>query len=113
MTVAVCIQCGAIKHGALTACRDCGFEPTENEDKANSMIASDHFLSRFRLDAIASDIRDGQPITYPQDSVDNFIKLLEERPNLEAKTGWYVLGCLGVLVLLVISIVIAVCYVAG
>jgi len=32
MTVAVCIQCGAIKHGAWTSCPECSSEPTDRSD---------------------------------------------------------------------------------
>ena len=82
MTVAVCIKCGAIKHGALTPCPDCRFTPEENEDKAKAMIVTDHFLSQADLEQIGERIKTGQPVKYPGEAVQEFIRQLEENPNI-------------------------------
>jgi hypothetical protein len=113
VTIAVCIECGSIKHGALNPCTKCDYTPTDNESKARSMIVTDHFLSRSDLDGIAERIRNGQPITYPQEAVDDFIKMFEENPNIEGEAGRFIYGCFAVIGLVVIAIVIAVFYFAS
>jgi len=75
VTIAVCIKCGAIKHGALTPCSECRFTPEENEDKAKSMIATDHHLSEEDLEQIGQRIRAGQPVAYPKEAVADYIRL--------------------------------------
>ena len=113
MTVAICITCGSIKHGALTPCRHCGFTPDDNESKAKSMIVTDHFLSKDDLDGIGERIRNGLPVTYPQDALDDYIKMFEENPNMEAMAGRFAFGCFASAALIVIAIVVAVWYFAS
>jgi len=113
MTVAVCIECGSIKHGALNPCTKCNFTPSDSEAKARSMIVTDHFLSRSDLDGIAERIRTGQLVTYPQEAVDDYIKMFEENPNLQREAGRFIYGCFAVVALVVVAVVIAVFYFAS
>lgn len=53
MTHAICIKCGAGKFGALSACPDCHYEPVLTEDRARSMLLSDHHYPYPQLDAAA------------------------------------------------------------
>ena len=112
MTVAVCIECGAIKHGALNPCTECNFVPDDNEAKARSMIVTDHFLSRSDLDGTSERIRSGQPVTYPQQAVDDYIKMFEENPNMEREAGRFIYGCIAVIATLVVAIIAAAIYFA-
>ncbi len=112
MTVAVGIKCGAIKHGALNPCPECSFAPNDNEAKARSMIVTDHFLSRSDLDGIAERIRNGQPVTYPQDAVDDYIKMFEDNPIIDREAGRFIYGCFAVVAILVAAIIAAVLYFA-
>jgi hypothetical protein len=77
MTIAVCIRCGARKHGALTPCGGCGFDPAENLDKARSMILTDHFLAETDLDGIGERIRTGLPVNYPEEAVAEYVAMFE------------------------------------
>lgn len=43
MKTAICIQCGAAKRHPTAACKECGFEPRSDEDKAKSIILSLHY----------------------------------------------------------------------
>ena len=106
MTVAVCIECGSNKRGALTPCTKCRFIPSDNEDKARSMIVTDHFLARADLDGISKRIRNGQPVTYPQEAVDSYIKLFEENPDPEREAGRFIYGCFAVVALMIIVIAV-------
>lgn len=112
MTVAVCIECGAIKHGALNPCPECNFAPDDNEAKARSMIVTDHFLSRPDLDGISERIRNGQPVTYPQEAVDDYVKMFEENPNMEREAGRFIYGCFAVVAFVVVAVIAAVFYFA-
>ena len=112
MTVAVCIECGAIKHGALNPCSECNFAPDDNEAKARSMIVTDHFLSRSDLDGISERIRNGQPVTYPQDAVDDYIKMFEENRNMDREAGRFIYGCFAVVAIVVVAVIAAVFYFA-
>jgi hypothetical protein len=79
VTVAICIKCGERKHGALTVCPRCRFDPTDTVDRAKSMIVTDHFLSVEDLHGIGERIRSGQSVTYPQDAIDEYAKLFKEQ----------------------------------
>ncbi len=94
MTVAVCIRCGEMKHGALTPCPECGFDPEEDEDRAKAMIVTDHFLPIEELETVAERIKSGEPVIYPEDTVKQFTQTLEENPDLLKpaflNVGWLV-----------------------
>jgi hypothetical protein len=104
MTVALCIRCGAMKHGALTPCNDCGFDPDENEDKAKAMVLTDHFLPREELEAIAGRIKSGQPVIYPEEAVKEFIRTFEENPDI-LKPGYFNIGCSVAIVVIIAALV--------
>ena len=103
MTLAICIKCGGTKQGALTSCRDCGFDPEDSEDKARSMIATDHFLSHEDLADIGERIRTGQPVHYPEDAVAKLLLEFEEGADKFPKM--LVFGGLGLTLLLVVLMV--------
>ena len=84
MTVAVCIRCGATKGGALTFCTNCQLCPEENEDKAKSMILTDHFMPKENLLKIGRRIESGQPIPYPEELVRGYIEFFEKIPDLDS-----------------------------
>lgn len=77
MTVAICIRCGSKKHGALTPCPKCSFNPTENTDKAKAMILTDHLQSVEDLERIAERIRTGQSVVYPEEVVAEYKRAFE------------------------------------
>jgi hypothetical protein len=65
-----------MKHGALTPCQQCNFDPSENADKARAMILTDHYLPKEELAKIAERIRAGQSVVYPEEAVRNYMELL-------------------------------------
>jgi hypothetical protein len=67
MTVAVCLKCGAIKHGAFTPCLECGHEPDDHEDLIKHLLVTDHYLSRQQIEAVSKHIREGKPVSFPPD----------------------------------------------
>jgi hypothetical protein len=77
MTLATCLRCGASKLGAFTPCPDCGFDPASSEDKAKSVLLSDHHLSAEELRAVGERIRAGQPVEFPAEQVAGYVAGIE------------------------------------
>jgi hypothetical protein len=67
MTVAVCLKCGAFKHGAWTPCPACQFLPNDDESLTRHMLASDHHHDPEGLKAISERVKAGQPVEVPED----------------------------------------------
>ena len=61
MTVAVCVRCGAIKHGAFNYCKACGMRPETETDAAYSLALTDHYFSAAVLNKISTDMLSGKP----------------------------------------------------
>lgn len=60
MTLAICWKCGAQKIGALTLCAHCGAIPASSNDKAISILFSDHYRTASDLDALGRSIAVGE-----------------------------------------------------
>jgi hypothetical protein len=71
-----------MKHGALTPCGNCGFDPSEPEDKAKAMILTDHWLSEGHLEQIAALLRSGREPKYPEDALVKYEQMFTENPDL-------------------------------
>ena len=69
MTVAVCIRCGAMKFGAWTECKTCGYEPKTCIDRAKSLIAADHYFPHEYLKGAASRLRQGYPLIFSDEQI--------------------------------------------
>jgi hypothetical protein len=81
MTVAICLRCGARKHGAWTRCPDCGFLPEDDEDLARSILVSDHVLDGTGLDDVSRRIQEGQPVGFDPDEVDAIVAEVRVNPD--------------------------------
>ena len=94
--MALCIKCGHKKLGTWTPCRRCGFSPDGEEDRAKSILLSDHNLTADQLGVIGKKIEAGEPITFNEDSLREFATSI---PVAEPKyifgvraTSWAALG---------------------
>lgn len=58
MTRAICIRCGAEKHGCWTRCRDCGHAPFGEVELADSLCLSDQYLDEEDLPAVVEFIQE-------------------------------------------------------
>lgn len=56
MTAAVCVGCGAMKHGVLVACQACGFTPVQPLHLAYAFAYSDHYFSDDKLREISREV---------------------------------------------------------
>ena len=100
MTVAVCLHCGAMKVGAWTPCPRCGYTPETPEDQAKHLMVSDHYLGQADLENISVRVKQGLPLNFQPQQVEQMAASIQATEGDRAKVRWYVLGCLagGVLV---------------
>lgn len=71
LTVAVCMKCGAKKHGAWTPCRKCRHSPFGEHELAWSVVLSDHSLPRDELDRASQFIARTGKLPDVEDSILN------------------------------------------
>jgi hypothetical protein len=74
MTVAVCLECGSMKHGAWTVCASCDHEPADPEDLAKHMMLTDHFVTVEKLEELAARRRQGEPWNFDPQLVAVFLE---------------------------------------
>ena len=87
MTVAVCVNCGAIKHGAFDPCDKCHVCPENEADLAYSLALTDHYFSIDVLNQISKDMRDGKPRpSLPRDQEEKFREAARESLKTFRKT---------------------------
>ena len=91
MTIAVCLKCGSMKHGAWTLCPECKHIPKEEKDKAEHVIATDHHFDPKVLEDISARVKQGLPVQFDPKAVEEFMATAKEMES-EAKTGK--LGCI-------------------
>lgn len=61
MTLAVCVNCGAMKFGALVTCKNCHTSPLTTEDQfVYSMVLSDHYFTPDTLGEISRSMLRGE-----------------------------------------------------
>jgi hypothetical protein len=97
MTRAICIRCGTEKVGALTPCAGCGFDPESLEDRARSVVLSDHHLSPADMESAAAEIRAGSTPDLPEDLVAGYLESLKNPPSTKGAgifIIWFMLGAL-------------------
>jgi uncharacterized membrane protein len=103
MTVAVCLRCGALKHGAFVSCPKCHYAPDDDESLTRHLLATDHYFSREQLEAISERAKTGMPVEFPSE-------MLEEagvsKEQLDAEQKQLGRGCIGFAALVVLLVVI-------
>ena len=62
---------------AFWARLECGFIPVLSEDKAKSTILTDHWLSQDEIKRFSKRIKEGQPVIYPDQAVQQYIAVYE------------------------------------
>ena len=113
MTLAVCLECGHEKPGALTSCAECGFAPSTEVEQAKSMLLSDHNMTADQLAASGAMIRAGEVCRFDDDSVGNMVALIRENPDLlRMPVAFRIAVWTPLVILFVLLVVIAVIYFA-
>ncbi len=69
MTIAICIQCGHEKVGAISPCPNCGLLPATPEEQAKSITLSDRNHNPEELRQIATRIQAGESFAYDNNAV--------------------------------------------
>ena len=77
MTIALCTRCGAKKFGAFSPCQECGFTPTSSEERAKSVLLSDHHHAHTELDKLSDMIKAGKAVEFDPDSVLEYASTME------------------------------------
>ena len=108
MTVAVCLKCGAMKHGAWTACPKCQHVPADPDDKARHVLVSDHYASPAELERCALQIQSGQPPVFDSKTVETLAAEVQDFEKEPKRTGRLVFGliALGAVAILGITAVV-------
>ena len=102
MTAAVCLQCGEIKMGAWTPCRNCGHTPADDEDKAKHLFLSDHILSAADIDRVSADIRKGKPPQFDAAQLGEMLAAMKSMPTTpQVDVRKVKIGCFVVLAVIV------------
>jgi len=88
MTVAVCVKCGSLKHGAFNSCTACSFRPIQDIDLAYSLALTDHYLAQETLERISANMKSGEARpSLPPDREREFLKMVTE-PQLRKLMGF-------------------------
>ena len=108
MTIAVCLKCGSMKHGAWTPCPQCKHIPEEEKDKAEHIIASDHHFDPKVLEDISARVKQGEPVEFDPKMVEDFMATAKEMANdsKNGKSGCISIASLGVVIFIILAMVI-------
>jgi len=71
------MRCGAKKFGALNLCKQCGYSPDTNADRAQSILLSDHHHTQAELVKLGEAIRAGRKVHFDQESVEKYLRAME------------------------------------
>ena len=78
MTRAICYFCGEMKVGAFVQCPNCGLYPEEDDHLILSLIMTDRYLDKTKMEAIGKDIKEGHFPTLTEETRQQFLPHLEE-----------------------------------
>jgi hypothetical protein len=86
MTVALCVKCGAFKHGAFNTCDSCRFRPVDDYDVAYSLALTDHYFALETLREIGAALpKRGRPSLPPEQEKQMLATIRD--PNLRRILG--------------------------
>jgi len=83
MTMAVCFNCGEMKFGAFVDCKKCNAKPTTDDDRALSLVMTDHYFEMEALKELGARIKNGEEITLGEEEKQRIIELLHEPEDSE------------------------------
>ncbi|MCO5169833.1 MAG: hypothetical protein M9894_26135 [Planctomycetes bacterium] len=66
MTLAVCLVCGTHKRGPLLPCPACDWAPVDDEDRARSVLMTEHHHEPAELDRLAEALAGGADVVVPE-----------------------------------------------
>jgi hypothetical protein len=107
---AVCLSCGAPKWGALVVCSSCGHRPSDPEDEARHVLASEEHLDDEALAALARGVRSGRAPVFDSEVV---ARIAAEHAAVPAAPVWFALLVATGPVLVVLGVFGALCGLLG
>ena len=111
MTLAICLECGGEKRGALTPCAACGFTPSTEEERARSMLLSDRHMTSEQLATNGALISSGAAPDLGDAPVDEMAALIRENPDLlEMPLGCRIAVWIPLVVLIILLVVVGALY---
>jgi hypothetical protein len=115
VTYAICIKCGEGKLGAFTACRKCGFTPTADSDRAQSIVLSDHISDETTLQVAAGKLKAGETLEFDEPAMTKMAEEMAEiakHPPADFNRGCavYMWSLIGIAVLLFLLNVVLIWY---
>jgi hypothetical protein len=95
VTVAVCLRCGAFKHGAFKPCPKCSYTPDDDESLTKHLLVTDHFLNRDQLESISAQVKAGESVEFPPEALQS-ARVSKEQLEAETKrlSRSCMVGCL-------------------
>jgi hypothetical protein len=102
MTVAICLKCGAMKHGAWTPCPRCKHTPEDPEDKAKHVMTSDHYFSKTDIQSISTRVQSGQPLHFDQKQVEELTATMAT-VNPEKSVRLFVYGFFTIIIAVIVG----------
>ncbi len=82
MTIALCLACGGRKFGAFNPCDECLWMPYTDEDRARSVMMSDHHFDEAQLTQYGAALRRGTELKLPQDVVEGTAAMMKDLPSM-------------------------------
>jgi len=76
--MAVCFNCREIKFGAFVDCDKCNAKPMTDDDRAVSLILTDHFFEMYALRELGESIKNGEKFTIPEEHKEVLIEALND-----------------------------------
>lgn len=74
----ICLNCGALKMGGLSACPRCRHEPQDLEDIVRHLFFTDYYYAFPDLEKVGRDIQSGKKPTVNPQMLQSFIKILQK-----------------------------------
>lgn len=102
MTVAVCLKCGAMKHGAWTPCPKCRHTPQDPEDKAKHMMTSDHYFSKADLESISTRVQGGLPLSFDPKQIEQAVNFLKNQKGGRISAALFVYGFFTIIAIVIV-----------
>lgn len=72
--IAVCVYCGALKHGSFSMCEECNLQPFGERLLAESLYMSEHYFLDEGLHALSKIIREGNTPPFEEDVIERLIE---------------------------------------
>lgn len=85
--IAVCVYCGALKHGSFNVCDECNLQPFGERMLAESLYMSEHYVTDESLHVLSRIINDGDIPPFDEDLIEKLIGYVRENAEMLIADG--------------------------